>query len=96
MTTVTRRIRKLENRLGITDDRPCHRAILACAGWGLALDQERCLQILEECGFLRDSPGAFSVVNFSEVSHDLNEKELEQYLRERGYELCPSSARPPD
>jgi hypothetical protein len=96
MRTVIRRIRKLENHLGITDDRPCYRVILACAGWGLALDEERRLQILDECGFLSNSPGVFSVVNFSEVSHDLNEKELERYLRQHGDEISSNSARPPD
>ena len=60
---------------------------------GLALDADRCVEILRECGFLR--PRGVAFVDLLDIPDDMNEKETEQYLRERGAELCtprPSAA----
>jgi hypothetical protein len=47
MNAVTRRISRLEHQFG-TDGKP-RMLYLACkAGWGLALDQDRCVEILGE------------------------------------------------
>jgi hypothetical protein len=51
----------------------------------LALDQDRCIEILRECGHLPTGPG-FGIVNFCEIPEGLNAKELERYLREDGAE----------
>jgi len=39
--------------------------VLCHAGWGLTLDQDRCIEILGECGFL---PSArFGIVNLTQI-----------------------------
>jgi len=58
---------------------------VACkAGWGLALDQDTCIEILGECGFLPTAP--IGVVNLLEIPDGLNAEELERLLREKGAE----------
>jgi hypothetical protein len=82
MKTIDSRIRKLEHRLWPTDGILlvfCH------AGWGLALDEDRCIQILRECGFLPTGPG-FGLVNLCQIPDGLNADELETYLRVDGAE----------
>ena len=48
----------------------------------LALDLDRCAEILDECGFL--PKGRFCVVNLCGIPDGLNAKELEKYLRQNG------------
>ena len=45
-----------------------------------------CKQILGECGWLPTC--GVGLVNFRKVPENLNAKELERYLRERGAEIC--------
>jgi hypothetical protein len=47
--------------------------------------QDRCLQILRECGFLPTGPG-FGLVNLCQIPDGLNADELERFLREDGAE----------
>ena len=85
MRTVTRRIAKLEDRFWIENGkRQCTLLVLCQAGWGLALDRDRCIQILRECGFLPTGP--VGLVNLCEIPDGLNAAELEKYLREYGAE----------
>jgi len=49
MRNVTDRIAKLENRLGIAAGKPKLRFVICQAGWGQALDIDRCTDILSEC-----------------------------------------------
>ena len=63
--------------------------VMRKAGWGLALDQDRCIQILGECGFLPTGP--VGLVNLGQIRDGLNAEELERFLREDGAEtrgLC--------
>ena len=60
--------------------------VVCKAGWGLALDQDRCIQILGECGFLPMSP--VGLVNLGRIPDGLNAEELERLLRENGEETC--------
>jgi len=81
MKTIDRRIRKIESRFW-PDNKPQLLWVLCHAGWGLALDQERCIEILRECGFL--PTGRFGVVNLTQVPDGLNAEELERFLRKNG------------
>ena len=49
------------------------------------LDTARCLQILGECGHLPTGRD-FGIVHLIDVPDDLNEEELETFLREHGAE----------
>ena len=60
-------------------------------GWGLALDQNTCMQILGECGFLPMGV-AVSMVDFCEVADGLNAQQTERFLGEHGAELCSPPA----
>ena len=88
MRTAIRRIDKLENRLGIAAAKlPCTPVVVSRAGWGLALDNDTCVQILSESGFLPDGP-FFALVDLTRIPHGLTAKELERFLRENGAEIC--------
>jgi hypothetical protein len=56
MTIIDRRIRKLEDRFWAADGKPGILLVVCNAGWGLALDQDTCIHILHECGFLPTGP----------------------------------------
>ena len=100
MKIMDRRLRRLEDPWGSANRRPqrCLRLVVSKAGWGLALDKDRCLQILEECGFL-PTPGvanlgaipagvSIGLVDFLHIPEGLNAEELERFLREHGEDLC--------
>jgi hypothetical protein len=57
------------------------------AGVTFAMDVDRCVEVLVECGFLCTGPG-ISMLNFLDVPHDLSAQELERYLRKHGAEIC--------
>lgn len=86
MKTIDRRIGQLEDRLWPGKGKPPLLLVLCQAGWRLALDQDRCLQILDECGLL--PAGAIGVVNLLQIPDGLNAEELERFLRENGAEAC--------
>ena len=76
------RVRKLENRF--CNEKPQFLWVACLAGWGLALDQDRCIEILGECGFLPTGP--LGLVNLCRISDGLNARDLERFLREHGAE----------
>ena len=76
------RIRRLQDRLCPDNGQPQRLWVLIKPGYGLALDQDRCIHILEECGFL--PTGRFGVVNLCGIPDGLNAEELENYLRRNG------------
>ena len=84
MKTINGRIRKLEDQFWIGSGRQCILLVLCNAGWGLPLDQDRCIQILGESGFLPTTP--IGLVNLCQLPSGLNAEELERYLREDGAE----------
>ena len=84
MRTVARRIGKLEDTFRPKSDKPLLLLIVTAAEKRLALDQDRCVQILRECGF---SPtGPIGLVNLAEIPAGLDAEGLEKYLREHGAE----------
>lgn len=87
MTTLMRRISRLEDQFGSANrPRRCTLIVVCNAGWGLALDEDRCIQILGECGFLPTGPAG--VVNLGNIPHGLSAEETERFLREHGAEIC--------
>jgi hypothetical protein len=86
MRTINGRIRKLEDQFWIGNGRQPILLILCKAGWRLPLDQNRCIQILDESGFLPTGP--VGLVNLLELPDGLNAEELERYLRVDGAETC--------
>jgi hypothetical protein len=88
MKAIGSRLDRLEKQLGVGKRKPPGiRVVLSRAGWCMALDQDTCLQILGECGFLA-TDAELSMVNFCQVPDGLNAQETERFLRERGAELC--------
>ena len=60
--------------------------VVTAAGKRLALDQDRCIEILRESGFLPTGP--VGVVNLGQIPEGLNADELERFLRKDGAETC--------
>jgi hypothetical protein len=89
MRTVTRRIDKLEDRLGIGTGKPGLLIVASAAGDGRALDVDACMNILQECGFVPTGPG-INMVDLLHLPNGLNAEELEKFLREHGAEICGS------
>lgn len=85
MKAIARRLRRLEDQFGPADGKPRHLLVVCNAGWGLALDRNTCIQILDEGGFLPSH--GFSGVSLCDVPEGLNADELERYPREHGAEL---------
>jgi hypothetical protein len=86
LSKLMRRIEKLEGRAGI-GAQPGIQLILMRAGQQLALDSDRCVEILKESGFLRDGPWCSSL-DFGNIPDGLNANELEKYHREHGEQIC--------
>jgi hypothetical protein len=84
MKTIDGRIRRLEDRFSPGNGKPQLLLVACKAGWGLALDQDRCVQILGESGFLPTGP--VGVVNLCQIPDGLNAEDLEMFLREDGAE----------
>jgi hypothetical protein len=82
MKSVERRLDRLEDRLA---PRGKNQMLLVVtdAGQKLALDSDRCVQILREAGRI-DSASPISVVDLGCIPNGLNAAELEKYLREHG------------
>jgi hypothetical protein len=85
MRTVTRRIGKLEDTFRPGNGKPLLLLVVTAAEKRLALDQDRCTQILGECGFLPTGVPV-GVVNLAVIPHGLDAGELERFLREHGAE----------
>jgi hypothetical protein len=90
MRPIDRRIRKLEDQFRLRNGKPPLLLVVTAAGKRLALDQDRCIQILRECGFL-PTGGAIGLVNLGLIPDGLNAVDLEQYLRKHGAALSPNS-----
>jgi hypothetical protein len=87
MRGVTRRIARLERDFGTVDGRPRIRLIVGRADREPALDQDRCIEILDECGHLPTGPEICLVV-LGNIPEGLSAAETERYLREHGADLC--------
>lgn len=86
MKAIDSRIRRLQQRLCPDSGHEQRLWVLIRPSYGLALDPDRCVDILGECRFLPQS--RFGCLNFLRIPQDLNAKELEQYLRKNGASIC--------
>jgi hypothetical protein len=86
MKAIDSRIRRLQSRLCPDSGQPQHFWIAVLAGAEFALDQDRCIEILREGGFLPST--RFGVLHFCGIPDGLNAKELERYLRRNGARIC--------
>ena len=84
MRTISRRLQRLKEGLGLGPESEQLLLVVTAADRGLALDQDRCIQILRECGFLPTGP--VGVVNLGDIPEGLNAEELERFLRKNGAE----------
>jgi len=82
-----RRIAKLEKQFGTVESEPPLLFVVSRVECRIALDEDRCIEILRECGFLPTGP-TLAVVNLRKVPNGLNPKETERYLRENASEIC--------
>jgi len=86
MKAVSKRICHLEARFGLGPSAEQKLWVVTIVGRRLALDENTCVGILRECGFLPTH--RFGVVDLSRIPDGLNAKETERFLRERGGETC--------
>ena len=70
MKIIDSRLRKLEDQFGTGDGKPRLLLVACKAGWGLALDIDACIQILDECGFL--PAGSVGLVSLIGIPKGLN------------------------
>jgi hypothetical protein len=83
--TIARRPQRLESQFGLGPTEQLLMVVTA-AGRGLALDQNRCIEVLRECGSLHTGP--VGVANLGDIPRGLNAEELERFLRKDGAEIC--------
>jgi len=87
MKSIDRRLGKLEDRLGIATNRS--RVVVVMSDLiGRGLDDDTCLQILREGGFL--PAGDVATVDLCEIPGGLSAKETETFIRENGAKICSS------
>jgi hypothetical protein len=82
MKTVEHRLDRLEDRF-VPQGRKQFLIVVTDAAQKLALDSDRCVQILREAGRL-DTRSLFCVVDLGNLPNGLDAAELERYLREYG------------
>ena len=85
MKTVERRLDRLEDRLA-PQGRKQFLIVVTDARQKLALDSDKCVQILREAGRI-DSASLISVVDLGSIPDGLDAGELKRYLREYGVGL---------
>jgi hypothetical protein len=90
MKEVTRRVRRLEARFGCGDGSSEGIRLVVCRpSRKPALDEDACIEILRECGFLPVVNGiGVHFLDFGKIPGGLNAKETERFLRENGSEIC--------
>jgi len=85
MKSIEQRLGKLEDRLGITTNRP--RVVVIMSDLvGRGLDDDTCLQILREGGF--PPAGDVATVDLCEIPGRLSAEETETFIRENGAKIC--------
>ena len=84
MRAVDRRIARLEHQL---EGAAGKGILVVVSSVGLHLDEDTCVAILSECGFLNRG---VCIVDLDRVPDGLNAQETETFLRKRGAEICSS------
>jgi hypothetical protein len=86
MMAIGKRLRKLEHSFGLGPGTERRLWVVNVVGRQLALDNDTCLGILRDRGFLPTS--RFGVVYLGNIPEGLNAKETERFLRDNGAVLC--------
>ena len=86
MKPIHRRLRRIEDHFS-TGKSEGIRIVISGATRNPVPDNDTCVKILEESGYLR-ATGGISMVRLIDIPDGLNAKETERFLRERGAELC--------
>ena len=103
MKAIHSRIRRLQQRLCPEVGQEQRLWVTKLVGSEFALDRDRCIEILDECGFLPRT--RFGVLSFCGIPDGLNAKELETFLRRNGastrgsgqeHSGAEGAGRPPD
>jgi hypothetical protein len=87
MKNLDRRLDNLEHRLGIAKNQRRFRVLLDSVGMR-GLSNDRCIQILQECGFL--NTGLVGIADFTQIPNGLNANETERFVRDNGARICGS------
>jgi hypothetical protein len=90
MKAISKRLLKLEDRLGVGPGTEQRLWVVTIVGRELALENDACVGILRQCGFLPTC--RFGVVDLAKIPDGLNAKETERFLRENGREICGSKS----
>jgi hypothetical protein len=86
MQSLRRRIERLERHADACQEEGVLLVIMESA-MTLALDSNRCVEILRESGFVRAGSG-ISLINLLKIPRGLNPMQLACYLRDKGDEIC--------
>ena len=87
MKSIARRLSKLENPLGLTKD--LFLVVLSDAG-RRSLEDEACIRILREGGFL--PARGVAMVDLAQIPVGLNAEETKRFVRQNGAAICGSRA----
>ena len=86
MTTISKRVDNLKKQFGTSGGTQQLLLIVCKAGWGLALDQDTCMRILGEAGFL--PTGRLGIVNLIDVPDGLNAEQTKMFLQDHAADIC--------
>jgi hypothetical protein len=90
MRAISRRLTKLEHKFGMVHgDRLL--MIATTSAKSLALDNDTCVRILDEAGFLHTT--GMGLVKLMDIPTGLNAEQTEKFLREEGFKICPNGPR---
>ena len=85
MKAIDRRLSKLEERLGLTQE--LFLVVLSYAGKP-GLDDDTCVEILRDGGFL--PTGGVATVDLTQIPTGLNAVDTKRFVRENGAKICSS------
>ena len=84
---VDRRLDRLEHQFGLSHKQP--RLVIVVTGWRTpAIDEDTCIKILDEAGFLPAS--GIGKVDLLDIPRGMNAEEAKRYVRENGASICGS------
>jgi len=90
MRSIDGRLSKLEHRYGLSQKEP-RLLIVASDYLKRAIDDDACVKILDEAGFLHTT--GIVLVNLMDIPTGLNAERTEKFLREEGFKICPNGPR---
>jgi hypothetical protein len=86
MKAIARRLHRLEDTFGPAEGTPPLALIVCQAGWSMALEHDRLMEILAQSGFLPAGPHV--LLHMGIVPMGLNAEQAERFVREHAAEIC--------